>query len=254
MPIKLEGFVGGDRTSIDLPRTQNDLLMALAATGKPLVVILQNGSALAVNWAQAHANALLEAWYPGEEGGTAIAETLAGDNDPAGRLPLTFYASLDQLPAFEDYAITSRTYRYFTGVPLYSFGYGLSYTTFAYSPLALSAQQIKAGDPVSIQTTVKNTGSRAGDEVVELYLTQPKNFETPRRVLAGFTRVHLGPGESTRVGITVDPRSLGQVDAEGHRTVLPGSYTVSLGGAQPGTAVNSQAGSFTVTGTMQLPQ
>ncbi len=254
MPVKLEGFTGGDRTSIDLPRTQNDLLTALAATGKPLVVILQNGSALAVNWAQAHAAALLEAWYPGEEGGTAIAETLAGDNDPAGRLPLTFYASLDQLPAFEDYAMKSRTYRYFTGTPLFRFGYGLSYTSFAYSPLIVPAQTVKAGDPVVVETKVQNIGPRAGDEVVELYLSQPKTAETPRRVLAGFTRIHLGPGESTHVALTVDPRSLGQVDSQGHRVILPGSYTVSVGGAQPGVAVATQTGSFTVTGTMPLPQ
>ncbi len=254
MPVALEGFTGGDRTSIDLPRTQNDLLTALAATGKPLVVILQNGSALAVNWAQAHAQAILEAWYPGEEGGTAIAETLAGDNDPAGRLPLTFYTSLDQLPAFEDYAMKDRTYRYFTGTPLFSFGYGLSYTSFAYTPLILSGEKVKAGDPVAVDTQVKNTGPRAGDEVVELYLTQPKGSETPRRVLAGFTRVHLGPGESTRVSFTVDPRSLSQVDAQGHRTILPGNYTVFVGGGQPDTAATIHTGTFTIAGTMSLPQ
>ncbi len=254
MPVKLEGFAGGDRTSIDLPRTQNDLLTALAATGKPLVVILQNGSALAVNWAQAHADAILEAWYPGEEGGTAIAETLAGDNDPAGRLPLTFYRSLDQLPAFENYAMDNRTYRYFTGKPLFGFGYGLSYTTFAYTSPTFSAQTVKAGEAVVVQTTVTNTGSRAGDEVVELYLTQPKGFQTARRVLAGFTRVHLEPGGSTRVGFTVAPRSLGQVDRDGHRQILPGSYTVSVGGGQPDGTIASQTAAFTITGTMPLPQ
>ena len=198
MPVKLEGFSGGDRTSIDLPAVQEDLLKALAATGKPMIVVLQNGSALAVNWAQEHANAILEAWYPGEEGGTAIAETLAGDNNPAGRLPLTFYSSLSQVPKFEDYSMRARTYRYFDGKPLYGFGYGLSYTTFAYSNLKVPSE-VKAGDPVADEGAVKNTGSVAGDEVVELYLSQPKAFETPIRVLAGFQRVHLSRASRLRL-------------------------------------------------------
>ncbi|HEX4652504.1 MAG TPA: glycoside hydrolase family 3 C-terminal domain-containing protein, partial [Granulicella sp.] len=213
MPVKLAGFSGGDRTAINLPAAQEELLHALAATGKPLVVVLQNGSALAVNWAQEHANAILEAWYPGEEGGTAIAETLAGDNNPAGRLPLTFYASLDQIPGFEDYSMQGRTYRYFTGKPLYRFGYGLSYTSFAYHGLKVPTGEVAAGKPVEVEGEVENTGKVAGDEVVELYLTQPRAFETPLRVLAGFTRVHLAAGQSTHVGFTIDPRSLGQVDA-----------------------------------------
>ena len=138
MPIQVPGFKGGDRTDIGLPEAQQQLLEALAATGKPLVVVLMSGSAVAVNWAQEHAAAVLEAWYPGEEGGTAIAETLAGVNNPSGRLPVTFYASLDQLPPFEDYSMQNRTYRYFQGKPLYGFGYGLSYSTFEYSNLKLS--------------------------------------------------------------------------------------------------------------------
>jgi len=248
MPVKLDGFSGGDRTAINLPAVQEELLKALAATGKPLVVVLQNGSALAVNWAQQNANAILEAWYPGEEGGTAIAETLAGDNNPAGRLPVTFYSSLSQIPAFDDYSMKGRTYRYLSDKPLYGFGFGLSYTNFAYSNLAVSALNINAGDPVTVEGDVKNTGSTAGDEVVELYLTQPNAFETPIRVLAGFTRVHLDPGQSTHVGLTIDPRSIAQVDAKGVRTILPGEYTVSLGGAQPGEATSVQSGKFTVVG------
>jgi beta-glucosidase len=254
MPVKLDGFSGGDRTAIDLPAVQEDLLKAIAATGKPLVVILQNGSALAVNWAQQHADAILEAWYPGEEGGTAIAETLAGDNNPAGRLPLTFYASLNQVPSFEDYSMHDRTYRYFSGKPLYSFGYGLSYTSFAYSNLKVPSGSIKAGDAVTIEGDVKNTGSLAGDEVVELYLTQPRAFETPRRILAGFTRAHLEPGQSTHVGLTIDPRSLGQVDAQGNRAILPGEYKVSLGGTQPDDTASGQTATFTIVGNMELPK
>ncbi len=169
MPVHLDGFSGGDRTSIDLPAVQEDLLKAVAATGKPLIVVLQNGSALAVNWAAQHANAILEAWYPGEEGGTAIAETLAGDNNPGGRLPLTFYSSLSQVPDFTDYSMKGRTYRYFDGKPLYPFGFGMSYTKFDYTDLK-GPTVLAAGDPAKIEVTVTNSGSVAGDDVVELYL------------------------------------------------------------------------------------
>ncbi|MGA8528835.1 MAG: glycoside hydrolase family 3 C-terminal domain-containing protein [Acidobacteriaceae bacterium] len=253
MPVHLEGFSGGDRTSISLPAAQEDLLHALAATGKPLIVVLQNGSALAVDWAQQHANAIVEAWYPGEEGGTAIAETLAGDNDPAGRLPVTFYASLDQLPSFADYSMQGRTYRYFNGKPLYPFGYGLSYTTFAYSRVKIP-NQVEAGQPVQVEAEVKNTGSRSGDEVVEVYLTQPRGFETPLHDLAAFQRIHLDAGASSHVGLTLDPRSIAQVDKNGHRVILPGDYTVSIGSGQPGDSPDVQTVAFTVTGKKELPQ
>jgi beta-glucosidase len=252
MPVHLEGFSGGDRTSIDLPAVQDDLLKAVAATGKPLIVVLQNGSALAVNWAAQNAAAILEAWYPGEAGGTAIAETLAGDNNPAGRLPLTFYSSLSQLPAFEDYAMKDRTYRYFTGQPLFTFGYGRSYTSFAYSHLKLPAS-INAGDPITIEAELKNTGSRAGDEVAELYLTQPRGDDTPQRILAGFQRVHLAAGETKHITLTITPRSLSQVDAEGNHVILSGDYTLSLGSTQPGISP-TLTGHFTVTGRQQLPK
>ncbi len=254
MPVTLEGFSGGDRTSINLPAIQEDLLKALAATGKPLVVVLQNGSALAVNWAQQNANAVLEAWYPGAEGGTAIAETLAGDNNPAGRLPLTFYSSLDQVPAFDEYSMRGRTYRYFSDKPLYAFGFGLSYTTFAYSNLKISGATLKAGDAVTVEGDVKNTGTMAGDEVVELYVTQPKAYETPLRVLAGFKRVHLGAGESAHISLTIDPRSLGQVDEKGNRVIVPGEYVVSLAGVQPQDAASVQTGKFTLSGNLELPK
>ncbi|HEV2279959.1 MAG TPA: glycoside hydrolase family 3 C-terminal domain-containing protein, partial [Acidobacteriaceae bacterium] len=252
MPVQLEGFKGGDRTSIDLPAAQQDLLKAVAATGKPLIVVLQNGSALAVNWAAEHANAILEAWYPGEEGGTAIAETLAGDNNPAGRLPLTFYSSLDQVPPFTDYSMKNRTYRYFHGKPLYGFGYGLSYTKFTYSDLK-GPTALKAGDPAKVEVTVTNSGPLAGDDVVELYLTQPRGFQTPLRELAGFQRVHLDPKQSAQVLFTVDPRSLGQVDEQGNRNIVPGQYTVYVGGSQPGEG-ETQTGTFTIAGTKELPK
>ncbi|HEX4309010.1 MAG TPA: glycoside hydrolase family 3 C-terminal domain-containing protein [Acidobacteriaceae bacterium] len=253
MPIQLEGFKGGDRTSINLPAVQEDLLKAVAATGKPLIVVLQNGSALAVNWAQQHANAILEAWYPGEEGGTAIAETLAGDNNPAGRLPLTFYAADSQLPPFANYAMKGRTYRYFDGKPLYGFGYGLSYTTFEYRDLEVP-HEVQAGDPIRVEAEVRNTGSVAGDEVVELYLTQPRGFETPRHELAAFKRVHLDAGGSAHVGLTIDPRSVAQVDEKGNRVILPGDYSVSIGSTQPGDSTSSQNAHFTITGQKRLPE
>jgi beta-glucosidase len=253
MPVTLEGFSGGDRTRIDLPAAQEDLLKALAATGKPLVVVLQNGSALSVNWAQQHAKAILEAWYPGEEGGTAIAETLAGDNNPAGRLPVTFYSSLAQLPPFENYSMQHRTYRYLSAQPLYGFGFGLSYTQFAYSGLKVP-NQVAAGAPVAVETDVKNLGGVAGDEVVELYLTQPKGFETPLRVLAGFKRIHLATDESAHVRLDIDPRSLGQVDGKGDRVIVPGEYSVSVGGAQPWEAASVQTGKFVIKGQTRLPK
>jgi beta-glucosidase len=253
MPVKLAGFSGGDRTSIDLPVAQEDLLKALAATRKPLIVVLQNGSALAVNSAQQNAGAILEAWYPGAEGGTAIAETLAGDNNPAGRLPLTFYSSLKQVPPFEQYSMSGRTYRYLSDKPLYGFGFGLSYTSFEYGNLKIPPT-VKAGDPVTVEGDVKNTGTIAGDEVVELYLTQPKGYETPLRALAGFKRVHLGAGESAHVNLTIDPRSLGQVDEKGNRVIVPGEYTVALAGAQPQEAASVQTGKCKVSGKAELPK
>jgi len=251
MPVHLEGFSGGDRTSIELPAVQQQLLEAVAATGKPLIVVLQNGSALAVNWAQQHAAAILEAWYPGEAGGSAIAETLAGDNNPGGRLPLTFYASLTQLPPFEDYAMERRTYRYFTGQPLYTFGYGLSYTSFAYSRLHVPAT-VHAGENVTIEADLRNNGSLAGDEVAELYLTQPRGYQTPVRKLVSFQRVHLARGASTHLSLTIDPRSLSQVDDKGNHMILPGEYTISLGSTQPGTGAITLTGHFTVTGQREL--
>jgi beta-glucosidase len=233
MPIHVKGFLGGDRTDIQLPDVQQKLLEAVAATGKPLVVVLMNGSALAVNWAQQHAKAILEAWYPGEAGGEAIAETLDGKNNPAGRLPVTFYRSIDQVPAFENYSIKGRTYRYFHGEPLYGFGYGLSYTQFAYGNLKLSSASLKAGDDLKVDADVLNTGELAGDEVVELYLTPPQTALSPIHELEGFERIHLEPGKTRHVTFTLHPRQLSVVDAEGHRSVEPGQFSVYVGGQQP---------------------
>ena len=197
------------------------------ATGKPVVLVLTNGSALAVNWAKDHANAILDAWYPGEEGGTAVAETLSGRNNPAGRLPVTFYTGVDQLPPFEDYSMKGRTYRYFQGTPLYPFGYGLSYTTFSYSDLTLPTSPVAAGQPMTAEVTVTNTGKRAGDEVAQLYLSFPTVAGAPIRALRGFQRVHLDPGESQKVHFDLKPRDLSMVTEAGEPIIPEGKYSQS---------------------------
>jgi len=253
MPIKIEGFSGGDRTLIELPRVQQEMLEAVAATGKPLIVVMLNGSAVAATWAKEHAAAVLEAWYPGEEGGTAIARTLAGENNPAGRLPVTFYASTEQLPAFDDYSMKARTYRYFGGTPLFGFGYGLSYAKFAYSGLKLSTHDLKAGEPLTVEAEVKNTSAREGDEVAELYLMPPADGVAPKLALEGFTRVHLKGGESRHVHFTLDARALSVVDAGGVRAVRAGNYGIAVGSAQPAEA-KDLSGSFTISGTQALPR
>ncbi|HVO11783.1 MAG TPA: glycoside hydrolase family 3 C-terminal domain-containing protein [Vicinamibacteria bacterium] len=252
MPVKLEGFAGGDRIEIRLPKVQRELLQALSATGKPLVLVLTSGSALAIPEEQGFASAVLAAWYPGEEGGTAIAETLAGDNNPAGRLPVTFYASVDQLPPFTEYSMANRTYRYFTGKPLYGFGYGLSYSKFEYSNPRLSSPSVKAGEPVTVEVDVRNVSSRAGDEVVEVYLSQPKAAVSPLRTLAGFRRVRIEPGRTEHILFHLDPRTLGQVDEKGERVIVPGTYTVAIGGAQPAEFPAAVTATFSVTGSQTL--
>jgi beta-glucosidase len=255
MKVDAKGFSGGDRTDIELPNVQQQLLEAVAKTGKPVIVVLLNGSALAMNWAQQNARALLEAWYPGQSGGQAIAETLSGENNPSGRLPVTFYTGADQLPAFDDYSMANRTYRFFKGKPLYTFGDGLSYTTFAYSGLKLSSKDLKAGDTLTVEAELKNTGSLAGDEVAELYLIPPQSALSPKQALAGFQRLHLNPGEAKHISFKLDPRTLSQVNEKGVRAVDQGEYKLSLGGSQPGGALGSASISapFTIEGTQQLP-
>ena len=254
MPVSEPGFQGGDRTSIDLPQPEEDLVEAVAATGKPLAVVLLNGSALSVNWIAQHSNALLEAWYPGEEGGAAVAETLSGKNNPAGRLPVTFYQGVEQLPNFEDYGMANRTYRYFTGKPLFPFGFGLSYTTFAYRDLSLGTGTVAAGQPVDAEATVTNVGKVAGDEVVQLYLRFPKVKGAPLLALRGFERIHLDPGASRKVHFHLTPRDLGMVTEDGNPIVGEGDYTVSIGGGQPDTAAPAVSMPLHVTGSFALPE
>ena len=254
MPVDLPGFLGGDRTTLDMPQPEERLVQAVAATGKPLVVVLMNGSALAVNWEKTHANAILEAWYSGEEGGAAIAATLSGRSNPAGRLPVTFYTGVGQLPKFEDYSMAGRTYRYFSRKPLWPFGYGLSYTTFEYGKLTLPAAPIAAGEPVSASVRVTNSGKVAGDEIVQLYLQFPGVPGAPIRALRGFHRIHLSPGGSQIVSFHLNPRDLSMVTDAGDRIVAQGRYTASVGGGQPGTGAPSVSGTFQVSGQIQLPE
>ena len=234
MNIQIPGFIGGDRTSLDLPLPQQELMEKIAALGKPVVLVLLNGSALTVNWADQHIPAILEAWYPGQRAGTAIADALFGDYNPGGRLPVTFYTSASQLPPFSEYAMTGRTYRYFSGQPLYPFGHGLSFTTFAYSDLQAPAQ-VESAAPVEIRVTVKNSGEWAGDEVVQLYISdQEASLPVPIRSLAGFRRVHLQPGESRRLSFLFGPRHFTLINTAGERIIEPGRFTISVGGKQPG--------------------
>ena len=255
MNVTETGFKGGDRTSLDLPQRQQRLLEVVAATGKPVVVVLLSGSALAVNWAAEHANAILQAWYPGEEGGTGMADVLFGDYNPAGRLPVTFYKSLDQLPPFESYAMEGRTYRYFKGEPLYPFGYGLSYTRFAYSKLVVP-KTVASGAPLMVRATVTNIGTRPGDEVVQLYVTNVKaSVRVPIRSLQGMKRIHLAPGERSDVSFTLEPRQFAIIAGSGANVVEPGEFSVAVGGKQPGFTGRTDAattsvveGRFRVTG------
>ena len=253
MPLKVKGFAGGDRTDIRLPDAQQQLLDALVATGKPVVAVLMNGSALALDSAKGEAGAVMEAWYPGEEGGRAIAETLRGTNNPGGRLPVTFYAGVDQLPAFDDYSMANRTYRYFKGKPTYGFGYGLSYTHFSYSAMRLSASKLRAGETLTVEADLKNEGSREGDEVAELYLLPPHSKVAPALALEGFKRVHLAAGETKHVRFELDPRQLAVVDAKGSRVVTAGQYGLSLGGSQPADG-KTQMAEFTIEGRQELPR
>jgi beta-glucosidase len=221
MPIAIDGFRGGDRTSIDLPAPQEHLLRTIASLGKPTVLVLLNGSALAVNWANDHVPGIVESWYGGQSGGTALADVLFGRYNPGGRLPVTFYRSVADLPPFDDYAMAGRTYRFFTGSPLYPFGYGLSYTTFRYSRLRASASSIGASDTLTVRVNVSNSGRRAGDEIVQLYVRHPSSkVARPVRDLRGFARVHLFPGQTRTVAIRVPASSLAYWNDSTHRWTL----------------------------------
>ena len=235
MLVDAPGFLGGDRSSLDLPAPQQRLLERVVALGKPTVLVLMNGSALGVNWADQHVPAIIEAWYPGGQGGEAVARLIAGDFSPAGRLPVTFYTSVEQLPEFGDYSMANRSYRYFDGEVLYPFGYGLSYTSFAYSEPRVSPTRYEGDQGVTVTVSVSNRGAMDGDEVVQLYLTRPGVAGAPIRALAGFQRVSIPRGDTRQVSFALGARDLSVVDTEGVRRIVPGAVEVWIGGGQPGT-------------------
>jgi len=229
MDVMIDGFRGGDRTRIDLPDVQQQLIKEIQALGKPVVLVLLNGSALAVNWENANIPAIVEAWYPGQAAGQAIADVLFGDYNPAGRLPVTFYKSVKDLPPFTDYTVSNQTYRYYSGEPLYPFGFGLSYTSFQYSDFNVKSN-VNAMDSIQISAHVLNTGKIAGEEVVQVYISHKSSGKEklPVRSLAAFKRISLQPGESQLVTFHLPPTVL-HVDGK----PLPGELEISMGGGQP---------------------
>lgn len=252
MPVEVPGFAGGDRTDINLPAPQRRLLDRLEATGKPVIIIMQNGSAVPLGDEGRKARAILEAWYGGEKGGAAIADVLRGTYDPAGRLPITMYANNAQLPPFTDYSMHSRTYRYFTGAPEYPFGYGLSYTRFAYSHVKLGSPRLAAGAPQLVSVKVRNQGPVAGDEVVELYVSTPSRKDAPQRSLKGFERIHLRPREERTLEFQLSPRDLAFADEKGAMRISPGRYAIWVGGGQQGSGAPGKAASFEMKGERVL--
>ncbi len=223
----------GDRHNYELPGRQQEYLEALKAIGKPLVLVVTAGSPVDLTWAQEHCDAILMAWYPGEQGGNAVADVLFGDYNPAGRLPVTFPKSYEQLPAFEDYNMKGRTYRFIEDEPLFRFGYGLSYTTFRYSGLRLSKKTIPKA-PVAVSVDVENTGKRAGDEVVQLYVKDIEaSVPVPRQHLEGFKRIYIKPGQKKTVKFTLKRDQLFCYDDNGQPFFEPGQFEISVGGGQP---------------------
>ena len=252
MALNVEGFSGGDKTSLDLPADQRRLLEQAKALGKPLVVVVMSGSALDLSWAKANAAAIVQAWYPGQAGGLGVAQVLAGQANPAGRLPVTFYASTADLPAFDDYAMKGRTYRYFAGKPVYPFGFGLSYTSFSYAPLRIAAARGGPENGVSVETEIANTGTRDGDEVAQLYLVPPAQSGMPRLALRGFQRIALKAGERRRIRFDLSPRDLGFVSEDGVRQLMPGQYTVAVGGGQPDSGAAGNSATVTLRRTVLI--
>jgi beta-glucosidase len=254
MPVHVEGFSGGDKTSLELPADQRALLEQAKASGKPLVVVTMNGSPIALQWAKDNAAAIVEAWYSGQDGGQAVANVLSGKTNPAGRLPLTFYRSVADLPSFDDYAMKGRTYRYFAGTPVYSFGYGLSYTSFSYGPLIVEPVGGAPENGIKVATEIRNTGSRDGEEVAELYLTPPAFAGAPRLALRGFQRVTLKAGETRKVVFELNPRDLSFVAEDGIRQVFAGGYKLDVGSGQPDAGIAHRSGAFTLTHGVKIPE
>ena len=234
MLVSKDGFSGGDRTTIALPAVQTEMMKALAVERIPTVFVMMTGSALAIPWEANHVPAILNAWYGGQYGGEAIADVLFGDYNPSGKLPVTFYAKDSDLPDFNSYDMAGRTYRYFQGKALYPFGYGLSYTDFAYSSLQIPRKCNQTDKEIKVEVTVKNKGKLAGEEVVQLYISHPgQKVLVPLASLKGFQRVHLKAGESKKLVFLLSDRDLACVDENGHLTMLPGDISIFIGGSSP---------------------
>ena len=246
-------YGAGDKIDLNLPGLQQQLLEAVTATGKPVILVLLSGSALAVTWADQNVGAIVQAWYPGAQGGRAVAEMLFGEFSPCGKLPVTFYRTTEELPDFRDYSMKNRTYKYMENEALYPFGFGLSFTRFEYSHLKLSSDSIKSGDEITCTVKVKNTGSYEAKEVVQLYL---KDTETscvaPRWQLRGIKKVNLLPGEEKIVSMTISPEDMMLVTEDGSSVLEPGSFEVFIGGSQPDARSISLSGTQVVTGSFQL--
>ncbi len=248
MPVSFDGFDGGDRTKIDLPAVQTNTLKKLKKLGKPIILVNMSGSALALNWENENIDAILQAWYPGQQGGTAIADVLFGDYNPAGRLPVTFYKSVNDLPDFSSYDMEGRTYRYFKGEALYPFGFGLSYTTFSYSNLQLP-ENASTSDKIRVSVDVENTGKRDGDEVVQLYVKiEDAAVPVPLHALQAFKRINLKTGEKKTVTFELEPKQFAVIDDENKRVVQPGNFTIFVGGQQPGKLDKGLNKSLTLSG------
>ncbi|MDP3442436.1 MAG: glycoside hydrolase family 3 C-terminal domain-containing protein, partial [Ignavibacteria bacterium] len=230
MDVKVEGFRGGDRLSLDLPKTQENHLIKLHEIGKPIVLVLLNGSALSINWADKNIPAIIESWYGGQAAGTAIANVLFGDYNPAGRLPVTFYKSVEQTPPFIDYSMKERTYRYFTQEPLYPFGFGLSYSSFQYSNPEVIPTAINENECAILSINIKNTGKYDGDEVVQLYVKgRGVDNNGAIKTLKGFQRVHIKSGEVKNIKFEINKEMLEEFrDGKGFSTE-PGIYQVMIG-------------------------
>ncbi|MEM6866649.1 MAG: glycoside hydrolase family 3 C-terminal domain-containing protein, partial [Bacteroidota bacterium] len=233
MKVKVDGFSGGDRVHTKLPKTQSNLIKKIQALGKPTVLVLLNGSALSINWENDNIPAIIEAWYPGQAGGTAIADVIFGDYNPSGRLPVTFYKDINDIPPFSDYDMKGKTYRYFEGEPLYEFGYGLSYATFEYDKMQIPKNMV-AGEDLNVKIEVENTSDIRGEEVIQVYIQNPSADQyNPHKTLAAFGRERFAPGEKKTLTFKINKEQFSSVDPRGEKVIVPGTYEISIGGAQP---------------------
>lgn len=240
MEVNYEGFLGGDKTNIEIPIVQQQIIKALKETGKSIIYVLCTGSALALNYENENIDSIINAWYGGQSSGTALAEVIFGDYNPAGRLPITFYKNISDLPDFEDYNMTGRTYRYFKGEVLYPFGHGLSYTTFEYSQPQINPTSITTNQDVNLTFELKNTGEIDGDEVVQIYIKYPNHPEEPIKALKGFRRVNIKAGKTTTLNFTLEPKTFQTFNVKSEQfEVVPGQYQILIGGSSADSALQS---------------